>query len=512
MATRPVLIRMLLVACFALTPLVIFGADEVRIDTPQRAVLALTNGRNLAGKLISLNLKEVRFQPAGSTEAKTYFVAQVKSVKTADDEYSYDAEAKGFVSAKGGGAKAVDKRDRPAAGKDSGTDAATETVIAEGVGKTAKSALKDAFRGALSKVVGTLVDAETLVKNDEVISDQVLEYSGGFVSSYDKLSEKEDDGLFRVKIKAQVERRQVMAKLKAAKVTIRAVDGKDLVAEVLTQQEARKNATALLEKELAELPKLLLAEVVGKPQYDESSASMVVGVAVSVDAAKYGAFAKRLTGLLDKSSLAKQSVLLAGQADKNAARKGGLVLDHKQVSVLGALEVDKLPGVKSWTLWVLTFMDDQAVRMRWSRYVLDADYTKCVAPITGDLRVHLVLADDKGETVTEDEFPLIDKGGAPTSYRQLLQGRSRTGDNHAWVLYEAYLARQMLPQRIDERIHLYVAPLAMQLEFYGTWASSYGKREQFQRKVKLTLRELERVKDIKCSVVLHRNLLDGNNN
>lgn len=164
----------------------------------------------------------------------------------------------------------------------------------------------------MSKVVGTLVDAETQVKNDEVISDQILEYSGGFVSSYDKVSEKEDDGLFRVEIKAQVERRQLIAKLITAKVTVRAVDGKGLAAEVLTQQEARKNATALLAKELAQLPKVLRADVVGKPGYDETSKSMVVTIAVTANPTAYADFVKRATLLLEKISIARDSVLLVG--------------------------------------------------------------------------------------------------------------------------------------------------------------------------------------------------------
>jgi hypothetical protein len=244
MSVRQAMLWLLSDLCFFFVPLIVEGVDELRIDRPQRAALNLNNGKRLSGKLISLNSKEVQFQPAGSTEINTYFVAQVKSVQTADDEFIYDADSKGFVSSKLDG-KAADNSDRAAITKDSTGDKATDTVVAEGTGKTAKTALKDAFRNAVNRVVGMLVDAETQVKNDEVISDQILEYSGGFVASYDKISEKEDEGLIRVKIKAQIERRQVIAKLRAAKVTVRAVEGKDLAAEVLTQREARKNATAV---------------------------------------------------------------------------------------------------------------------------------------------------------------------------------------------------------------------------------------------------------------------------
>src|ERR1700721_3602386 len=59
-------------------------------------------------------------------------------------------------------------------------DAAQTVVVAEGIGKDEKEALKAAFRDAVGRVVGTLVDAETLVKNDPVISEKILEFSGGF--------------------------------------------------------------------------------------------------------------------------------------------------------------------------------------------------------------------------------------------------------------------------------------------------------------------------------------------
>lgn len=60
----------------------------------------------------------------------------------------------------------------------SGAEASpSEAIVVEGVGMTPDEALKDAFRNAVRQVVGAVVDAETLVKNDEVINDKVLTYS-----------------------------------------------------------------------------------------------------------------------------------------------------------------------------------------------------------------------------------------------------------------------------------------------------------------------------------------------
>src|SRR5712692_9942416 len=62
--------------------------------------------------------------------------------------------------------------------------AAYRTVVAEGVGQTAEDARKDAFRNAVRQAVGALIDAETLVQNDQVIKDEVLTYSNALVKSY----------------------------------------------------------------------------------------------------------------------------------------------------------------------------------------------------------------------------------------------------------------------------------------------------------------------------------------
>ena len=87
-----------------------------------------------------------------------------------------------------------------------------QVVIAEGVGATAEDAIKDAFRHAVRQVVGAVVDAETLIENDEIIEDKVLTYSDGFIKSYEEVvgSKKVKDGLHRIKIKAQVERGSVL--------------------------------------------------------------------------------------------------------------------------------------------------------------------------------------------------------------------------------------------------------------------------------------------------------------
>ena len=189
--------------------------------------------------------------------------------------------------------------------------ASTQTVIAEGVGTTAEEAIKDAFRNAVRQVVGAVVDAETLVKNDELIDDKVLTYSDGFIKGYEKVlgSEKVQGGLHRIKIKAQVERRSVIAKLKAANVTVKEVDGKSLFAEAVTQLDAEKDAAALLKKQFEGFPQsCLTATVIGKPEIVEKMADQAkvnLTVQIEPDLKAFKAFSGRLIPILEKLAKAK---------------------------------------------------------------------------------------------------------------------------------------------------------------------------------------------------------------
>jgi high affinity Mn2+ porin len=92
-------------------------------------------------------------------------------------------------------------------------------VVATGIGVDADKALKSAFSNAIQQAIGLVADAETIVKNDQVIREQVLAHSDAYIERYDIVSQgKNPDGLAEVKIKATVRRRQLIAKLVEAKV------------------------------------------------------------------------------------------------------------------------------------------------------------------------------------------------------------------------------------------------------------------------------------------------------
>lgn len=87
------------------------------------------------------------------------------------------------------------------------------TVKGRGVGEDMAAALKDAYRDAIETAVGLYVDAEQMVKNDELLRDQVLTQSNAYIEGYDVLSKKVGDGLVSIKILARVRSKTLTKKV-----------------------------------------------------------------------------------------------------------------------------------------------------------------------------------------------------------------------------------------------------------------------------------------------------------
>jgi len=83
--------------------------------------------------------------------------------------------------------------------------AAAKNVTVTGTGLTATDAENDALRAAVENTLGVLVDAETLVQNNMLISDQIYTQSRGFVNEYYVVSREEVGGVWHVTINATVD-------------------------------------------------------------------------------------------------------------------------------------------------------------------------------------------------------------------------------------------------------------------------------------------------------------------
>lgn len=126
--------------------------------------------------------------------------------------------------------------------------AATEnrvTVEATGSGPTKLAALKEAWTEAVRKAVGMYMTTKTETLNDE-LTEQIAAYSRGQVNSFETLSETQDNGIWIIKIRANVDR-DIMNEI-AAPATRQAVkvDGASLAAQMQTSKDQKKDALEIL--------------------------------------------------------------------------------------------------------------------------------------------------------------------------------------------------------------------------------------------------------------------------
>uniref|UniRef100_A0A7C4UAQ9 Flagellar assembly protein T N-terminal domain-containing protein n=1 Tax=candidate division WOR-3 bacterium TaxID=2052148 RepID=A0A7C4UAQ9_UNCW3 len=90
------------------------------------------------------------------------------------------------------------------------------SIIANDLAKARDDAIQDALRNAVEQTVGMLLSSETITQNFMTIDDKIYSRSTGYVQKYDIVSEgKENDFVYRVKIKAIVKKGMITDDLAA---------------------------------------------------------------------------------------------------------------------------------------------------------------------------------------------------------------------------------------------------------------------------------------------------------
>lgn len=124
------------------------------------------------------------------------------------------------------------------------------TTISTGIGTTPEIALKEALSAAVQQAAGTLIDAKTMMKNDDVMSEQVLSASDGFVKKFEKIGEarKNRHGLWQIKIQAVVLMKPLKQKLQDTHILVQDTgsSGQNEWAKIVSREAAQQDIPALL--------------------------------------------------------------------------------------------------------------------------------------------------------------------------------------------------------------------------------------------------------------------------
>jgi hypothetical protein len=112
-----------------------------------------------------------------------------------------------------------------------------EAPIIDGNRQRAQEVAKDAaLRTAVEQVAGTIISATTLTQNSQLISDQILSHSSGYVSHWEPVGKPvEEAGVIKVTVRATVQTAQLDKDLQAVQALITRLGNRKLV--ILTQEQ-----------------------------------------------------------------------------------------------------------------------------------------------------------------------------------------------------------------------------------------------------------------------------------
>ena len=180
------------------------------------------------------------------------------------------------------------------------------TVQAKGQGESVDAAKADAARNAIKKAVGELVDAKTLVENDELVEDKILTLSNAMVEKADYGDAKSvGDGLFEVPVTAVVKKGRLNKELEKIGIATGAVSGSSLAASLFSGKERVANAKKFFVERFKEFPQnvmegVMLTKADGSPdiEVDTDSGHIFANVAFRVNQENYAKWTQALMELL----------------------------------------------------------------------------------------------------------------------------------------------------------------------------------------------------------------------
>ncbi len=216
------------------------------------------------------------------------------------------------------------------------------SVTASGYGVSLEAAKKAAGRAAIEQVVGQIVDAETLVENDELVKDRILTYSGAFLEDIDVVGKPtQEDGLWTVKILAKVRKTTLQQKLAAENVGKAKLKKGKLFAQATSKAQEADDAGAMLAAAFEGFPKNVVKFEVcknadGTPAVSVSSAggNVVVEVELSFDKEAWKAWSSALILKLEKMASDKETA--KWDVDRNGDDGRGIYQNGKKLFLQGA--------------------------------------------------------------------------------------------------------------------------------------------------------------------------------
>jgi hypothetical protein len=377
-------------------------------DQPQYRTWTNRQGATIEAKVLGLDEGKVLLKK--KDDGKLYPVA-VESLSDGDREYIRRHTSENVAEIDLSAGEKGSPPARPAAGE----------INVTGVGTDPEKATQNAFSQAIEQTVGVLVSAETAVKNDQLIRDEVLTYSRGYVERYKVVRQWQADGLSHATIRAVVAHDKLVAKLKTMKLAVQDVAG-DLAAHQITfdvkneEQAAQIFQKALDDFDMAAITKV---KIVGKPDISRSGAGATVHLTaeITADQKRWNVLAGPMRMILSKTATQRATVTTSGKVDTSSltsALGDHVVFGGRQRSnwlSLGTMEAEQrlkqqLEG-GGVLIALLTNSSPDSIRLDWEVYRVPAPMADAIAASGTRLhyRVVYALMDEQGSEVLRTGGP-----------------------------------------------------------------------------------------------------------
>ncbi len=201
----------------------------------------------------------------------------------------------------------------------SAESAKNKVVITEGVGKDIPSAAQNAAKNALTQVVGSFIDTNTLLEKQVEIREgvktqvknlktDIKEYSQGSIRKFEVLNVQQENGLYTVTAKAEILVDEFTAYIKGIVGGEREIAGSGLFAQAATKSKQAENKIAILMENVIE-PLILETPIsfdIGPPTPYESNENYAKSPTVPEMVSVYGSeniFSFEVTAKVEESYL-----------------------------------------------------------------------------------------------------------------------------------------------------------------------------------------------------------------
>lgn len=183
------------------------------------------------------------------------------------------------------------------------------TIITHGRGLSEKDAINDALISAIRQSSDkTYIHKEIVLKNDEIIKNELLAVSDGAVSDFKVLTTSQDaKGYFVVKAKVNVQKNKSLSNLLGNESSGNARQGKKLYGEIVSARDRLTEGKKFLEVLLRNCPNdFLEADLYGTAKLNNSDLSEqpTVGhsIKIKMNLKKYNNFSRLASEVLKKIS------------------------------------------------------------------------------------------------------------------------------------------------------------------------------------------------------------------